>query len=166
MELILIAAMARNRVIGRNNSIPWHIPEEMQFFKNSTMGHAVIMGRKTFESIAKALPGRLNVVLSRDKKLQIPGCRVAGDLRAGIKCCKGYEKIFIIGGRSIYVEAMNIVDTVLLSVLDREYEGDILFPYLPMKQFAHVSEQKLGETDRFTLHTYRRKQPAIHPGTS
>jgi len=162
MELILIAAMAHNRVIGRNNSIPWHIPEEMQFFKKTTMGHAVIMGRKTYDSIARPLPGRFNVVLSRDKNIQIAGCMVTSNLIAGIECCKGYEKIFIIGGRTIYAEAMNMVDTVLLSILDKEYEGDVFFPHLPKEQFDHLSEKKMGKRDRFTLHTYRRKHPAIH----
>ncbi len=159
MELILIAAMAHNRVIGRNNSIPWHIPAEMHFFKKSTMGHAVIMGRKTFDSIAMALPGRLNVVLSRDRTLKIQGCLIASDLKAGFECCKDHEKIFIIGGRSIYLEAMNMADTVLLSVLDKEYEGDIFFPHIPTKHFQHVSEERMGKTDMFTLHTYKRKFP-------
>ena len=160
MELILIAAMAHNRVIGSNNSIPWHIPEEMSFFKKSTMGHAIIMGRKTFDSIGMALPGRLNVVLSRDSHLKIDGCLIAGDLQAGIECCRNYEKIFIIGGRSVYLEAMTMADTILLSVLDKEYEGDIFFPHIPTKQFRHVLEERMGRTDMFTVHTYRRKSSA------
>ena len=161
MELILIAAMAKNRVIGINNNIPWHIPEEMRHFKNSTMGHAVIMGRKTFESMAMPLPGRLNVVLSRNSNCHFPGCRVAGSLTAGIECCKGHQKIFIIGGRSLYEEAMDMVDTILLSVLDRNYEGDTFFPDIPTECFQQVSEKKMGETQIFTLHTFQRKPTTI-----
>lgn len=157
MELILIVAMAKNRVIGLNNSIPWHIPEEVQFFKRSTMGHAMIMGRKTFESIGRVLPGRLNVVLTRDRNWHFPGCQVASDLIAGIVCCKGYQKIFVIGGSGLFAEAMDRADTILLSVLDREYEGDTFFPDIPAEQFIQVSEEIMGATQPFTLHTFQRK---------
>ena len=158
MEIIIIAAMAQNRVIGHNNSIPWNIPEEMQFFKKTTMGHAVIMGRKTFESIAVPLSGRLNVVLSRKSRYHAPGCFTSGSLATGIEYCTDHKKIFIIGGRSLYQEAMAIVDTILLSILDREYQGDTYFPSLPMKQFIHVSEQRQETSNPFTIHTYQRKR--------
>jgi len=156
MELILIAAMSRNRIIGRNNTIPWHIPEEMHHFKKNTMGHAVIMGRNTFESIGKALPGRFNVVLSRNKDLQVPGCRVTDSLTAAIQCCQDQKKSFIIGGQSIYLESLELVDTILLSVLDREYEGDTFFPAIPEKYFQQISAKRMGDEQPFTLHTYQR----------
>jgi dihydrofolate reductase len=160
MKLILIAAMAKNRVIGLNNRIPWNIPEEMRHFKETTMGHAVIMGRKTIESMAMPLPGRLNVVLSRNSRYDSPGCQVADSLTAGVECCQGYQKIFIIGGRDIFEEAMDMADTILLSVLDRDYEGDTSFPHIPTEQFQHVSEKRMGTTQSFTLHTFQRKAPA------
>ena len=157
MELILIAAMAQNRVIGKNNTIPWHIPEEMRHFKESTMGHAVIMGRKTFESIGTPLPGRLNVVLSRDSNIHCPGFLPARNLQKGLDCCQGQEKVFIIGGRDLFKESMQLADTILLSILDREYEGDTLFPHIPAEQFQLVSKKRMGGSQPFTLFTYQRK---------
>lgn len=165
MKLILIAAMAKNRAIGLNNNIPWHIPEEIQFFKKTTMGHALIMGRKTFESIAMPLPGRLNVVLSRSSNYNLPGCRVASSLTAGIECCKGYQKIFVIGGRSLYEEAMDMVDTILLSVLDRNYEGDTFFPQIPTERFQQVSVKEMGEEQPFTLYRFQRRSTTMAQGT-
>jgi dihydrofolate reductase len=157
MELILIAAMSSNKIIGQNNTIPWHIPEEMYHFKKSTMGHAVIMGRKTFESIGKALPGRLNIVLSKNKGLHIPGCKVTDSLTKAIQCCQDQKKSFIIGGQSIYQESLELVDTILLSILDREYEGDTFFPPIPKNHFQQISEKRMGHEQPFTLRTYRRK---------
>ena len=124
------------------------------------MGHAVIMGRKTFESIGKPLPGRFNVILSTDKSLQIPECRVTGNLSEAIQCCEEHEKCFIIGGHSIYLESMALADTILLSILDREYEGDTFFPPIPEKHFQQISTQRMGGEQPFTLHIYRRKTVA------
>jgi dihydrofolate reductase len=157
MKLILIAAMAKNRTIGKNNSIPWHIPEEVQFFKKSTMGHAVIMGRKTYDSIAMPLPGRINVVLSRSTNLDIPGCHTANSLEEGIACCSNQEKIFIIGGRTLYKKSLNLADTILLTILDDEYEGDTFFPQIPEKTFKLVSTKRMGTKEAFTVYTYQRK---------
>ena len=158
MELILIAAMAQNRVIGKNNKIPWHIPEEMRHFKETTMGHAVIMGRKTFESIKTPLPGRLNVVLSRNPDISSPGFRFADSIEKGIDYCKDQKKIFIIGGQAIFQESIKLVDTILLSVLDQEYEGDAVFPHIPMEKFRIISEKRMGKTQPFTLFTYKQKK--------
>ena len=157
MKLILIAAMTKSRIIGKNNRIPWHIPEEMQFFKESTMGHAVIMGRKTYDSIAMPLPGRFNVVLSRNKNLNINGCHIAHSLEEGIACCRNQEKTFIIGGRTLYEESLNLADTILLTILDNEYEGDTFFPHIPEESYQLISEKRMGEKDTFTVYTYQRK---------
>ena len=157
MQLILIAAMDINRVIGIKNRIPWHIPEEMHYFKETTMGHGVIMGRKTFDSIGKALPGRQNIILSTNRNLSLPGCQVVHSLPEGIACCKDQEKVFIIGGKTIYQEAMEQVDTILLTVIHEEYEGDTLFPTIPTKQFQLLSLKQMGTEPLFTLHTYQRK---------
>ena len=120
MEIILIAAMDPNRVIGYKNRIPWHIPEEMEHFKKSTMGHGIIMGRKTFESIGKALPGRTNIVLSTNHNLALSDCHIAHSLAEGIYHSSNQEKVFIIGGRTLYIQAMEHVDTILLSVIHRK----------------------------------------------
>jgi len=157
MKLILIAAMAKNKVIGKDNSIPWHIPEEMKFFKESTMGHAVIMGRKTYDSIAMPLPGRVNVILSRSTNLEIAGCHIANSLEEGIECCGNQEKIFIIGGRTLYQESLNLADTILLTVLDDEYEGDTFFPQIPEDTFQLISEKRMGTKEPFTVCTYQHR---------
>jgi dihydrofolate reductase len=156
MEIILIAAMSLNRVIGRKNSIPWHFPEEIQHFKVNTTGHAVIMGRNTFESIGKALPNRENIVLSRKTTLTLPGCHVAHSLEEGITYCSYMEKVFIIGGRVVYRQAMEYVDTILLSILPTEYSGDIYFPDIPEDSFLLVSEKEIGTEQPFTLQKYQR----------
>lgn len=156
MQLILIAAMDTNRVIGRSNRIPWHIPEEMHLFKETTMGHAVIMGRKTFDSIGKALPGRQNVVLSTNRNLSLPGCQVAHSFAEGLACCKDQKKVFIIGGKTLYEESMARADTILITVIHKEYEGDTLFPAIPLKHFRLLSEKQMGTEPLFTLQTYQR----------
>ncbi len=165
MKLILIAAMAKNRVIGNNNSIPWCIPEEMAHFKKNTMGHALIMGRKTFESIGDPLPGRRNVVLSRDSQYSFSGCRMAPDLSAAITLCGTQEKIFIIGGGSLYAEAIHRVDTICLSVIDKEYKGDTFFPVIPQTLFKQVSIKKINSSPAFTILTFERKQEASPKST-
>lgn len=157
MQLILIAAMDRNRVIGYKNKIPWHIPEEMRYFKETTMGHGLIMGRKTFDSIGTALPGRQNVVISTNRSLSIPGCRVAHTLAEAIAYCKNQEKVFIIGGRIIFQEAMSQADTILLSIIHNTYEGDTFFPTIPAEEFKLLSEKQMGTEPPFTLQTYQRK---------
>ena len=156
METILIAAMSLNRVIGEKNRIPWHLPEEMQHFKANTTGHAVIMGHNTFESIGKVLPDRENIVLSRDATLKLPGCHVAHSLEEGINHCSHMEKVFIIGGRVVYEQAMEYVDTILLSILPTEYSGDTYFPDIPMDSFLLISEKTIGSEQPFTLQKYQR----------
>jgi len=156
MKTILIAAMDPNRVIGYKNRIPWHIPEEMKHFKTSTMGYGVIMGRKTFESIGKALPGRTNVVLSTNQNLALSDCKIAHSLTEGIHYCSKQEKVFIIGGRRLYEQAMEHADAILLSVIHREYTGDTTFPAIPADRFQLISEKERGTEQTFTLQTYRR----------
>ncbi len=126
--------MSRNRVIGADNRLLWHIPEDFKHFKTTTMGKPVIMGRKTYESIGRPLPGRANIVISRNPDA------VEGDVFAvatlddaverakKIAAADGVDEIFIIGGGQIYQEAMPLLDRIYLTVIDRDYEGDTLFP--------------------------------------
>ncbi len=157
MKLILIAAMAKNRVIGYRNAIPWRIPEEMAHFKKNTMGHALIMGRKTLESIGAPLPGRTNVVLSRDPQYSYPGCRMAPDFRTAVTLCGTQKKVFIIGGGSLYKEAIHRVDAIWLSVIDKEYKGDTFFPAIPQTLFKQVSMKKVYSSPTFIVLTFERK---------
>ena len=124
-HLQTIAATSANRVIGREGTIPWHIPEDFKWFKGKTLGHAVLMGRKTYESLGRPLPGRLNIVLSG--KGPIPGVLTIPSL-AGFEPAKFEQQIFVIGGAQIYAQTLPLCSDLFLSVLPREVEGDTFFP--------------------------------------
>ena len=121
--------------IGHNNIMPWHIPEDLKYFKRLTMGHPVIMGRKTYDSIGKPLPGRLNIVITRNSELKIDGCTTVGSLTKAVKIAKAKDKdeIFIIGGGQIYKKAMRIASKIYLTAVDKIVEGDVRFPIISSK---------------------------------
>ena len=129
MLISLIAAMASNRVIGNKGDIPWKIPGEQMLFKKITLGHTVIMGRKTYESLGKPLPGRTNIVITRQKDYQAPGCKVANNLAAALADCSPDEQeAFICGGGQLYHESIGMADKIYLTVIPREMSGDTYFP--------------------------------------
>jgi len=157
MDIILIAAMAKNRIIGLNNKLPWHIPEELRLFKKTTIGHPMIMGRKTFESFLAPLPGRRHIVLSRNKDYSPAGGEYAESLTEALKMCSGSEKVFVIGGAQVFTQALTIVTTIVLTLLDREVEGDVTFPEFSTKDFTEVSRTPYPDgSEPFTVVTYRR----------
>lgn len=136
MKISLIAAMAKNRVIGDKGEIPWKIPGEQKLFKKFTMGHAVIMGRKTYESIGQPLPGRTNIVVTRQKSYRAEGCHVVHDLAGALKCCPEDEgEAFICGGGQLYHEAIPIADRIYLTVIPRDIPGDTYFPNILAAEF-------------------------------
>jgi dihydrofolate reductase len=153
MEIILIAAMAANRVIGRDGTIPWHIPGELHFFKDTTWGYPLIMGRKTYDSIGRPLPGRRNIVISRQSGLVIAGCEVAASLDAAVKLCGTVEKAFVIGGAQIFKQAMPLADTIILSTLQRSVDGEVIFPKLP-EEFSLRSSKSVDEVDPYKIEIY------------
>ncbi len=156
MEIILIAAMAANRVIGRNGKTPWHIPAELHFFRETTWGYPVIMGRMTFESIGRPLRGRRNIVISRQPGLLAAGCEVAASLADAIELCGAGEKAFIIGGAQIFRQAMPLLaDTVILSTLQRDIAGDVFFPRLA-ENFQLRSSKKVVGKEPYKLEIYHR----------
>ena len=148
--------MAKNRVIGRNNTIPWHIPGEQQRFKAITMGHTLIMGRKTFESIGRPLPGRKTIIISRNPKYQAAGCLVAQSLMTAIALCSEAETIFIAGGGEIYREALPLAKAIYLTMLDREVEGDVLFPEFDPGQFHPISQERVEGQEPYTFTVFAR----------
>ena len=156
MKIILIAAMAKNRVIGRGNGIPWHIPGEQQRFKTMTMGHTLVMGRKTFESIGRPLPGRKTIIITRNPEYPAAGCSVAPSLAAALALCPDTETIFIAGGGEIYREALPLADAIYLTMLDREVEGDTLFPEVAPNQFRATSTERVEGPDPYTLTIFSR----------
>ena len=144
MKISLIAAMARNRVIGSRGDIPWRIPGEQKIFKRITLGHAVIMGRKTFESLDKPLPDRTNIIVTRQKDYQAEGCLVAHDLASALNCCpKNEDEAFICGGGQLYHEALPLADRIYLTVIPREISGDTYFPDFSLTEFRMSQSESI-----------------------
>jgi len=150
MTFKAIAAMSLNRVIGRGNTIPWHIPDDLKWFKKLTMGHVIVMGRKTFESIGKPLPGRKTIVLSRSN-LELPNVEVVSDLEHIPEPAAGQE-IFICGGAQIYEQALPRCSDLFLTLVKRVVDGDAFFPKFE-DRFAAVEE--LVSSAEFTITLYR-----------
>lgn len=131
--LSLIVAYARNRVIGHRNQLPWRLPPDLAHFKRTTVGQPIIMGRHTWESLPKALPGRLNIVVSRNAAYAAPGATVVTSLDAALQACAaaGYDHAFVIGGEQLYRLALPLAARVIATEIDTEVEGDAWFPPLP-----------------------------------
>jgi len=127
-RIYLVAAVAKNGVIGAGGRLPWHLPEDLKHFKNLTLGHPVIMGRRTWESLGKPLPGRENIVISRQAGFEAPGASVAASLPAAIALCTGEPVVFVIGGAEIYAAALSLADGLVLTEIDADYDGDTRFP--------------------------------------
>lgn len=136
----LIAAMARNRVIGRDNALPWRLPEDLRRFRALTLGHPVLMGRRTFESIGRALPGRDNLVLTRDAGFHAEGCRVFGRLDAAL-CAAGEGELMVIGGADIYAQTIDQATRMHLTLVDAELTGDTYFPAFDLREWDVSFEQ-------------------------
>lgn len=124
----LIVAVANNGVIGTGDTMPWHITEDFAHFKAVTLGHSVVMGRKTYESIGRPLPRRRNIVITRNAELSIEGCEMAPSLEAALAMCEGEEEVFVIGGGEIYRQAMPLADKLYITHVGIEVEGDTRFP--------------------------------------
>jgi len=160
-RLAIIVAMALNRTIGAGNTLPWHCPEDLKRFKSLTMGHHMIMGRKTFDSIGRPLPGRTTVVLSRGRYRDIEGCMTARSLPEAIAACAGDSEIFIAGGADIYAQSLELADTLYLTEIQQDVAGDVQFPEFDTNEWLETSrEQHVQETPQpleYHFVTYRRK---------
>jgi len=132
--------MDSNRLIGNNNSLPWHLPADLAFFKATTMGKPVIMGRKTFASIGKALPGRQNIVVTRDCNFDAPGCEVASSIDAAITLVDDTEEVMLIGGASLYEQTIDVADIIYLTLIHHEFKGDTWFPEINSEFWELVSQ--------------------------
>lgn len=154
MRKALIVAMARNRVIGRNNALPWYLPEDLRYFKQVTMGKPIIMGRKTWDSIGRPLPGRLNVVISRNEGWQaVPGTRAAGSLDAALVQAEaqaeldGIEEVMVVGGSQIYAEALPLVDRMYITQVHAEVAGDACFPEINWDEWEEIGREDFSASD-------------------
>jgi dihydrofolate reductase len=159
MRISAIVAMSSNRVIGREGRLPWRLSEDLKRFKELTWGHPVIMGRKTFESIGKVLPGRENLVISRQKSLAIEGVRVFGSLSSALNACRNqFHEVFIIGGSEIYDMAMPQVDRLYLTLIHQEFEGDVVFSALDWNEFTEVAREDRTDPLPFSFLILDRKR--------
>lgn len=165
MRVTLIAAMAENRVIGREGRIPWHLSDDLRRFKRLTTGHAILMGRKTWDSLGRALPGRENVVITRQPDLQAPGAVVVGSLDEALRHARsrGETEAFVVGGGEIYREALPLADRLELTLVHATFDGDARFPefdpaaWTEVAREEHAAAAKEGEAPlRYAFVTYER----------
>lgn len=141
-QISIIVAMAQNRTIGINNTLPWRCPEDLRHFKALTMGHHMIMGRKTFDSIGKPLPGRTTVVVTRNTRLQIDGCIIAHSLQQAIAACAGDNEIFIVGGAELYAQALPLANKLYVTEIRQDIQGDAHFPEFDKKQWREAARER------------------------
>lgn len=156
MEKIIIAAMAANRVIGRGNIIPWHIPGEQKRFQKITWGHALIMGRKTHESIGGPLPGRRNIIITRNRNYRSSGCETVHSLVDAYTLCQEERKVFNIGGEELYRQGLEHADTLILTILSEPYRGDVFFPEFSEDDFVKIGERRIHSCPPYVIRTYHR----------
>lgn len=141
----LIVAMAKNRVIGANNALPWHLPSDLKRFKALTMGHHILMGRKTFESIGRVLPGRTSVVISRNPGYRPAGVVVARSIADAIDKARGDAEIFVIGGEQVFREALPSANRIYLTEIDRDFPGDVFFPELEQGRWQETASETVRD---------------------
>ena len=163
MIISIIAAMAENRVIGIGNKMPWNLPADRARFHAVTAGHAVILGRKTYESIGHPLSGRTNIVVTRRPDYAAPGCIVVHSLSSAFDACTGEAEVFVCGGEDIFRQTMGIADRIYLTIIHRNFEGDTFFPELP-PGFTEASRIENGGPLPFTYRTYLRNGSSAAPG--
>lgn len=143
MKISLIAAMAANRVIGIDNRMPWHLSADLKRFKTLTMDKPIIMGRRTYESIGRPLPGRESVVISRNSRYSILGCLVFSGIDAALAHFRHRDEIFIIGGSSLYAAILPLADTLYLTLIHQDFSGDTFFPEIPAEQWEMLEQQRI-----------------------
>ncbi|QNR23061.1 dihydrofolate reductase [Croceimicrobium hydrocarbonivorans] len=160
MNLTLIAAMAQNRVIGKDNDLIWHFPEDLKRFKKLTSGHAIIMGRKTYESLGRPLPNRKNIVITRQADYKAEGCLMASNMESAIELAKEDNQPFIVGGAEIYKQALPFAKTIELTLIKADYEGDTYFPEFDPEVWKLARGEKKEADDKhahpFEFQTYKK----------
>lgn len=140
--------MAKNRVIGADNAIPWHLPGELKMFKTITMGHHIIMGRNTWTSIGRLLPGRITVIVTRQRDFCVPGAIMADSFDTALAACRNDDEIFVVGGAQLYAAALPRADRIYLTQIDADVKGDTLMPQFDLAQWREHSSQSFGADDK------------------
>jgi len=169
MKISLIAAMARNGIIGINNTLPWSLPADLKHFKEITMGKPVIMGRKTYESIGRPLPGRLNIIISQNRDYSVEGCQVAHSIDDAFAAAEKYDEAMVIGGASFYKQALAYANRLYLTIIDEDFEGDATFPEFDKDEWREI-EHSEGIVDAKNTHphyfiTLERKTSPLTPNS-
>lgn len=157
-RIYLLAAVASNGVIGVEGRLPWHLPEDLRHFKDLTLGHPIIMGRKTWESLGKALPGRENIVVTRTAGYEAPGAAVATSLEAALALCAGEPVAFVIGGERLFADALPVAAGLVLTEIHRDYAGDTRFPPFDRSRWRETQRKAHTAADgtRFDFVLYER----------
>jgi len=163
MTITLLVAAAENNAIGKNNQLLWHLPNDMKFFKNTTWGMAVIMGRKTYESVNKPLPGRFNIVITRQADWKAEGVMVAADLNTALQKAKetNCNEIFVIGGGEIYKQSMEMADKIYITRVHATLDGDTFFPEIDESKWELIKNQDFTADEKhafaYSFQTWQKK---------
>jgi dihydrofolate reductase len=144
----LVAAMAKNRVIGKDNAMPWHLPADLKHFKAVTLGKPIIMGRKTFESIGRPLPGRQNIVISRNANYQCEGCDTVTSIEAALELVKQHDEVMLIGGGFLYNQVLPMANKLYLTFIDLEVDGDTFFPAFEQLNLTELKRESFKADDK------------------
>lgn len=162
--LSLIVAMTESRVIGIENRLPWSIPEDLKRFKKITLGHPIIMGRKTYESIGRVLPGRTNIVITRERAYRVEGGAVVHSFEEALQWAKrsdGASEIFVIGGAEIFRLALPLAQRLYLTEVHWPFEGDTFFPDFAEQEFKELTRERLSENPAAVLRVLEKKKPSL-----
>jgi dihydrofolate reductase len=143
-----IVAFSNNRVIGVNNEMPWHLPNDLKHFKKTTLNKPILMGRKTYDSIGKPLPKRRNLVLTRQQDLQIEGCEVVNSIAQAYELCKNDPELMIIGGADLYEQTLNDTERVYATLVDCDIDGDVYYPKIDLKNWKLINSEKHAQDEK------------------
>ena len=155
MKISIIVAMGANRVIGHDNRLPWHLPADLKHFRQITMGKPLLMGRRTWESIGRPLPGRISIVITRDGGYEAEGCIVVHSVDAALRAAQGHDELMLIGGEQLYRQLLPQADTLYVTLVDGEFPGDAFFPELDQSEWReverrdHAPDEKNAQTCSF-----------------
>lgn len=166
MNLSLIAAVASNKVIGAGNQLPWHLPEDLKNFRRRTMGKPILMGRKTFDSLGRVLPGRINVVVTRNPRYRPPGCEVFSNIPEALQAFAKHDEVMVIGGGSFYEQLLPKASRLYLTMIEKDFAGDVYFPTIDSSQWQEKSREDLEQlTEPFLKYSFRvyRRKPKVLP---
>ena len=162
MTIEYVVAMSENRVIGRKNDLPWRLPKDLKHFKATTLGHAILMGRKTYESIGRPLPDRTNIILTSDPAYIAPGCLVVTSLEEALEMAQAFERFMVVGGAKVYEQFLPYVDIIHMTVVHQTLEGDAYFPELDPKEW---DEKELENHTQDDKHEYAFSFKYLHRRT-